>query len=142
MEKIFKDISEEMLPNLTKEIKALVKTPAVIILTGPVGAGKTTFTKSFIPEMGVGSPTYSIINEYESCAHADLYRIKSSEELVHLELSLYLDDKDYFLVEWGSEFLSDLKHEIDEDFTFYELKISSPTDSEMDQNRIFTLSSL
>ncbi|WP_290731750.1 tRNA (adenosine(37)-N6)-threonylcarbamoyltransferase complex ATPase subunit type 1 TsaE [Halobacteriovorax sp. JY17] len=118
------DIFEDDLEEFSDELKKIIPTSSAIILTGPVGAGKTTFTKTFIEsddESEVCSPTYSVINENGNCAHADFYRLKSSEEVVHLELSLYLDDKDYFLVEWGKPFLKEISRNLEEDWEIFEL---------------------
>jgi tRNA threonylcarbamoyladenosine biosynthesis protein TsaE len=121
----WKKVYENDLPSIITELKDLVSLPAVIVLTGPVGAGKTTFTKKFVGESDeVTSPTYSIVNESGKTAHADFYRIESNEDLIHLELDLYLEDKDFFLVEWGKPFLKPLQRLVSEDFMFYELEIS------------------
>ncbi|ATH08254.1 tRNA (adenosine(37)-N6)-threonylcarbamoyltransferase complex ATPase subunit type 1 TsaE [Halobacteriovorax marinus] len=118
-------IFEENLESLSEEIKSIIPLESAIILTGAVGAGKTTFTKSFIDsDEGdeVCSPTYSVINENGNCAHADFYRLKDSEEVIHLELGLYLDDKDYFLIEWGAPFLKEISRNLDEQWEIFELK--------------------
>lgn len=121
----WKKVFENDLPSIVSEVKDLVSLPAVIILTGPVGAGKTTFTKLFVEsDNQVTSPTYSIVNEAGKMAHADLYRIEGDDDVIHLELELYLEDKDFFLVEWGKPYLNVLHKIIDEDFLFYELEIS------------------
>lgn len=61
----------------------------VIALQGQMGAGKTTFVHAVCDVLGVqdavGSPTFSIINEYTAAAgetiyHLDLYRLKDEEE--------------------------------------------------------------
>ncbi|HAZ12617.1 MAG: hypothetical protein A2X86_11535 [Bdellovibrionales bacterium GWA2_49_15] len=136
----WKKVLENDLDYIVSEMKDAITPPAVVILSGPVGAGKTTFTKRFVKlitgpgvasappraqEYEVLSPTYSIINETGNLAHADLYRIKDKEELVHLEIPLYLENKDFFLVEWGRPYLAFLKREIDERFKFYDLEIST-----------------
>ncbi len=124
MIKVWKKVLEENIPHVVEELKREIHNPAVVILSGPVGAGKTTLAKLFSEDNSALSPTYSIINEFDDHAHADLYRIEDPSELIHLELPLYLEDKDYFLVEWGSEYVNELKRLIDSDFQFYELTIS------------------
>lgn len=122
----WKKVFENDLPSIINELKELVSLPAVIILTGPVGAGKTTFTKRFVGEdLEVTSPTYSIVNESGKIAHADFYRIESDEDIIHLELDLYLEDKDFFLVEWGKPYFKTLQRLVSEDYLFYELDIST-----------------
>ena len=63
----------------------------IVALHGEMGAGKTTFVHAVCEASGVqdavGSPTFSIINEYtsakgETLYHLDLYRLKNEEEAV------------------------------------------------------------
>ena len=63
-----------------------------ILLTGELGAGKSTFARAFIKAAGhlgaVPSPTYTLVEPYNlpsgSIYHIDLYRVSSSEELRYL----------------------------------------------------------
>lgn len=119
----WKKVLESDLPNIVIELKEVVQPPCVIILDGPVGAGKTTFTRAFLEKGQASSPTYSIINEVENIVHADLYRIEKKDELIHLEIPMYLEEKDYFLVEWGMPYLHELQRIVGDEFKFYQLKI-------------------
>ncbi|MGZ3788016.1 MAG: tRNA (adenosine(37)-N6)-threonylcarbamoyltransferase complex ATPase subunit type 1 TsaE [Bacteriovorax sp.] len=119
----WKKVYESDLPNIVTELKEVVQPPCVIILDGPVGAGKTTFTRAFLEKGEAPSPTYSLINEVDNMVHADLYRIEKKDELIHLEIPMYLEEKDYFLVEWGMPYLYELKKIIGDEFKFYQLKI-------------------
>ena len=122
--KVWKKVSEQDLPFIASELKSILEKPAVIILSGEVGVGKTTFTKEFIGDSGeVHSPSYSLINEVGNFAHADFYRIEGAEELIHLEISLYLEGKEYFIVEWGLPYATQLKKEVDDRFDFFELHL-------------------
>ncbi len=118
-------VFERDLPQIALELRDELETPALVLLSGSVGAGKTTFAKSFMPQNSVQSPTYSIVHEIDNCVHADLYRLKDASELIHLELPLYLEDKDYFLVEWGKEYWKQLRKIVGDDFHYYELEIST-----------------
>lgn len=130
----WKKVFENDLDNIVIELKEAAKAPSVIILSGPVGAGKTTFTKTFTDQKKqTTSPTYSIINEVENIVHADFYRIENPHEIIHLEIPLYLEGKDYFLVEWGRDYLESLYREVGEGFKFYELEITV-NDSESDKD--------
>lgn len=121
----WKKVYEGDLDNIIIELKEAVADKAVIILSGVVGAGKTTFTKKFIGDQEqTMSPTYSIINESGEIVHADFYRLESREEFIHLEIPLYLEKKKYFLVEWGIDYAYDISREVDDDFKFYELEIT------------------
>lgn len=127
------------------ELKDLTKSPAMIILEGDVGAGKTTFTQAFVGEKETLSPTYSILSENKGFLHADLYRIEKNEELIQLEIALYLEDKQYFFVEWGMKFAKRLVRELPESFTPYLLEInihSGGTESPEGPSRDFFLYSL
>lgn len=119
----WKKVLESDLANIALEMKEVIEPPSVIILDGPVGAGKTTFTKIFLDRKGTASPTYSIINEVDNLLHADLYRIEKKEELIHLEIPMYLEEKDYFLIEWGMPYLHQLQRIIGDEFKYYQLKI-------------------
>ena len=119
----WKKVLESDLVNIAIELKEVVQPPCVIILDGPLGAGKTTFTRAFIERPEAPSPTYSLINEIENIIHADLFRIEKKEELIHLEIPMYLEEKDYFLIEWGMPYLNELQRIISDEFKFYQLKI-------------------
>jgi tRNA threonylcarbamoyladenosine biosynthesis protein TsaE len=76
---------------------------------GEMGAGKTTFISSVCEQLGVknglGSPTFSIINEYStsggvSIYHIDLYRLKDLEEAVAAGVEDCIYSGNYCFVEW------------------------------------------
>lgn len=104
------------------ELKKEINTPALVLLEGELGAGKTTFAKTFCEQ--TNSPTYSVLTEHGDILHGDFYRLKNREEIVHLELPLYLEDKNYFLLEWGHEYYNTILRELPEDFLSYILEIS------------------
>ena len=112
----WKKVVESDLSNIAIELKEVVQPPCVIILDGVVGAGKTTFTRIFVGGEATSSPTYSLINEVDNIVHADLYRIEKKEDLLHLEIPMYLEEKDYFLIEWGIPYLNELQKIINDDF--------------------------
>lgn len=83
--------------------------PAILLLYGAMGAGKTAFTKAFAEGAGstddTGSPTYAIVSEYEGrrgpIYHFDLYRIEDPDELYAVGFDDYLDEPEATLiVEW------------------------------------------
>jgi tRNA threonylcarbamoyladenosine biosynthesis protein TsaE len=76
---------------------------------GEMGAGKTTLIKSLCQKLGVTdvvtSPTFSIINVYESVNfgplyHFDFYRLKSQEEVFDIGYEDYLFSGQYCFLEW------------------------------------------
>jgi tRNA threonylcarbamoyladenosine biosynthesis protein TsaE len=86
----------------------LVDGRKVIAFYGNMGAGKTTLIHALCDEKGVtstvGSPTFSIINEYSypggRMFHIDLYRLKDEEEAVRAGVEDCLYSGDICLVEW------------------------------------------
>ena len=137
----WKKVHQSDLSYISIELKDLLTTPALIILEGPLGAGKTTFTKVFSGDENISSPTYSLVNEVKDMVHADFYRLKSREEIIHLELGLYLEDKSYFLVEWGKKHIYSLLKEIPEGFNIYmiEISINDKTKEQQVESRNFSL---
>ena len=86
---------------------------AIVILTGDLGAGKTTLTKGIAAERAgvapdkVSSPTFTLIHEYGdpvAVCHADLYRLESDGEVLGLGLDEYFDRPILTLIEWGERF--------------------------------------
>ena len=86
----------------------------VFALDGKMGAGKTTFVKQLLRELGsddiVNSPTFAIVNVYEIPApdgarteevyHFDCYRLKSLAEALDLGAEEYLYSGNYCFIEW------------------------------------------
>lgn len=146
----WKKVFESDLPSVSYEIKEFLDLPAVVILSGDMGTGKTTFTKAFTESANedykdspITSPTYSVVNEIGDLVHADFYRLEEEEEVIHLELSLYMEDKKYFLVEWGTKFLPRIQKELGDEFSYYDLKIEMNSENEKSMTyRNYFLSSL
>jgi len=82
-----------------------------VILTGPLGAGKTEFVRGVAEALGCGeevaSPTFPIVHEYHSGArpllHFDFYRLEKEEEVWQIGWEEYLGTG-IILVEWGEKF--------------------------------------
>lgn len=97
---------------VAKELWKEVGDKTVIAFHGLMGAGKTTFIHALCEERGVmdvvGSPTFSIINEYQyNCDgtkrvlfHIDLYRLKDEEEAQKAGVEDALYSGNICLVEW------------------------------------------
>lgn len=96
--------------NAAAELAVSLRAPTTIYLEGPLGAGKTTFTKGFLRGLGyagaVKSPTYTLIETYEMgetiLLHADLYRIKDPVELENIGFRDYFSVNTISLIEWAS----------------------------------------
>ncbi len=123
MEKFLKEwkkVLEADLQYVVAELREEVEPPCVLFLEGKVGSGKTTFCRLFTDQKTL-SPTYSILSEADQVLHADFYRLESAEEIVHLELGLYLEGKEYFLAEWGHRYMNSLLGEVPDHFRMYKL---------------------
>jgi tRNA threonylcarbamoyladenosine biosynthesis protein TsaE len=94
---------------------------SIILLSGTLGSGKTTFVKEFVKSMGIDdnvtSPTFSIQNIYKNIHHYDLYN-KDINEFLSLGMLEELEKDGYHLIEWGEELEKHLKQ-----FGFDYLKI-------------------
>lgn len=122
------------------EMKEAMEKPALVLLNGEMGAGKTTFVKQFMADTKATSPSYSIVNESGEMLFADFFRLNDKSEIPALELSLYLEGKNYFLVEWGEKYFYSLLKEIPEDFHYYSIQIDiHPPSEDHPESRDFTL---
>jgi len=79
-----------------------------LVLTGDLGAGKTTLTKGIARGLGIEqmikSPTYTIIREYDQgrlpLYHMDIYRVAASG--ADLGLDEYFEGEGLSVIEWGN----------------------------------------
>jgi len=105
-------IGEKKTEDKAKNFASLIKgfqNSLLINLKGNLGAGKTTFVRGLIQELGfdefVKSPTFTIVESYESenlkVFHFDLYRIEDDKELQAIGVEDYLTEENAItLVEW------------------------------------------
>jgi tRNA threonylcarbamoyladenosine biosynthesis protein TsaE len=128
--KTWKKVLESDLHYIVTELKEEIQIPAVILLDGLVGAGKTTLCQYFCGKNTL-SPTYSILSETNNILHADFYRIEHADEFTHLELNLYIEKKDYFFAEWGTRWIDQLVPLVPDHFLFYRVKIEESSSSEV-----------
>lgn len=84
----------------------------VWLFEGELGAGKTTWIKTLCTELGVeggmSSPSYSIVNHYETSNkkniyHLDCYRLKNESEAIEIGVEDYFYSGDFCFVEWPSK---------------------------------------
>jgi len=92
-----------------REIGARLKPPALVLLSGELGAGKTTLTKGIVSALGaaeedqVTSPTFTLVHKYDHGAvvyHVDLYRVADFHDLETLGLEDFLTEQAIIIVEW------------------------------------------
>jgi tRNA threonylcarbamoyladenosine biosynthesis protein TsaE len=90
-----------------------------VLLTGELGAGKTTFIAGCAQRFKIGSqissPSFTILNVYSikgrrKFVHADLYRLDSIDEVLNIGLQDYIYDKNAIVfIEWGDRILDYFK---------------------------------
>jgi len=103
--------SLEELDRVVEEILDFSGDCQLWLLEGDLGSGKTTLVKRVCQSKGVAdtvtSPTFSIVNEYqtgfgETLYHFDFFRIRDLQEAMALGLEEYLDSGFLCLIEWPS----------------------------------------
>ena len=106
-------LDQTALEDLAAELAGTLRPGDVVLLAGPVGAGKTTFVRAAAGALDVGervtSPTYQLARGYEGVAdgrpvavnHLDLYRLEGLEDEDVLELEDYLDPGAITFIEWA-----------------------------------------
>jgi tRNA threonylcarbamoyladenosine biosynthesis protein TsaE len=101
----------------------------VILLVGPLGAGKTCLTQGIARGLGIheytASPSFVLVREYQGklpLYHIDLYRLDRLEEVTQLGLDDYFSGRGVCVVEWADKGLSVLPGE----HLLVEMQIVSP----------------
>jgi tRNA threonylcarbamoyladenosine biosynthesis protein TsaE len=98
--------------HLGAALGALLEPGDVVWLEGPLGAGKTFFTRGLFRALGlpeaipVTSPTFALVHEHEGrvpLRHLDLYRLAEPDELVELGIDEALSEA-VVVIEWGARF--------------------------------------
>ena len=103
--------SAEQTSALATRLADSFKPGDVLILSGPLGAGKSVFVRGMARGMGIDqnlvtSPTFTFVNEYRAekpLYHFDLYRMERSSELVEIGWDDYLSRRGVVVVEWGEK---------------------------------------
>jgi tRNA threonylcarbamoyladenosine biosynthesis protein TsaE len=104
--------------SLGRELGGLIGRGDLVLLEGPLGAGKTYLTRALLRSLGVGretpvtSPTFALVHEYEvrlatgpsRLLHADLYRLERGGDVAELGLREARSEGAVLLVEWGERF--------------------------------------
>jgi len=111
-----------------------VLTPGTVVgLIGTLGAGKTRLVQAVaaglgVPEGGVTSPTFVLVNEYRGgrlpIYHIDTYRLKDEDEFLQLGPEEYFDGDGVTFVEWADR-VEDL---LPDDWLEIELEVTGDTE--------------
>lgn len=117
-------VSPEAMERLGEQIGRMLRPGDLVVLTGPLGAGKTTLTRGIARGLEVRgpvqSPTFVLARTHPSLVggtplvHVDAYRLGSMEELDALDLDAGLEES-VTVVEWGEglvEVLADDRLEV------------------------------
>ena len=98
-----------------RSLAARLRAGDLVLLTGPLGAGKTTLTRGIGAGLGVRgpvqSPTFVLARTHPNLAggpplvHVDAYRLGSAALLDDLDLDF---DRSVVVVEWGAGLLDDV----------------------------------
>ena len=103
-----KNYTLKQLPQIAQQIID-VSSKKTLLFYGSMGVGKTTLIKEIVKQLGVddvvSSPTFSLVNEYQSrngetIYHFDFYRIHSEEEALDIGIEDYFYNNDWCFIEW------------------------------------------
>jgi len=100
---------ERATQNLGVALASVCVPGSIVLLDGPLGAGKTTLVAAFARAMGAqdaASPSFVIAHRYAGGRmplwHLDLYRIEDRAEIEDLDLDQYMTQDGVVLVEWAA----------------------------------------
>jgi len=108
--------SESDTLNFAKQLASKLDKKDIVVLTGELGSGKTKFTEGFLGFFGleeeISSPTFTIVNEYNSenglnIYHFDVYRLSDTEEFYAIGGEEYFENG-ICIIEWGELILDAL----------------------------------
>jgi len=105
--------SDDATQDAGEAFAAVLRRGDVVLLSGRLGAGKTTFVKGVARALGViervTSPTFTMVRPHAAhndrgittLHHADVYRVDSIGEVLDLDLGELVEEDGVALVEWG-----------------------------------------
>jgi tRNA threonylcarbamoyladenosine biosynthesis protein TsaE len=107
--------SESETQELGRELGTALRAPAVVLLCGSLGSGKTTLARGIAEGLGISdaatvhSPSYTLVNNYRGRVpiyHVDLYRLEGNRDLHSVGLEDFLGEDGVSIVEWGERLVS------------------------------------
>ena len=110
---IVKSSSAEETFAIGKRFASLLEKGSVVALKGPLGAGKTCFTKGLAEGLGIAeevtSPTYTIVSEYEAVIsgkkipvyHIDAYRLRGNDDFSAIGGEEIVYGEGISIIEWS-----------------------------------------
>lgn len=125
--------STDDLPGVAQALLESLSGSHVVAFDGQMGAGKTTFIQAILRAMGIeethGSPTYALINEYDSpfygtVLHFDLYRLNSEEEAYDIGIEEMLYGDAYCFIEWPDQVM----HLLPENTIYLKIRLNEDLD--------------
>lgn len=133
---------------LGKCLSKLILPGDLILFSGELGGGKTTFISGLAKGLGIkedlSSPSFTILNIYsigkdKKLIHADFYRLGNIDEIVEVGIEDYIyDNNSIVCIEWGEKIKGYLEKE------YLEVKINYLIENRLDNNlnkRLIILSS-
>ena len=93
-----------------KKLGSLLSGGDIVALSGPLGSGKTWFSKGIGLGLGVDpdevivSPSFSLVNEYRGrhvLYHMDLYRLDSLSDIISIGIDEYVNEESVVIIEWA-----------------------------------------
>jgi tRNA threonylcarbamoyladenosine biosynthesis protein TsaE len=122
-------------------VASLLRARDAVMLTGELGAGKTTFAQGVARGLGIEepvvSPTFTLVKEYSGIldlAHVDVYRLDRIQDVVDLGLEELGGGDDVLLVEWGDT--------IEELLPESRLRVEITTPGDADEVRAIVISAI
>jgi tRNA threonylcarbamoyladenosine biosynthesis protein TsaE len=124
--------SEQDTERLGKALAELLPPGTVVGLIGTLGAGKTRLVQAVatalgVPEGGVTSPTFVLVNEYHGgripLYHFDTYRLKDDDEFLELGPEEYFDSDGISFVEWADR----VEHLLPDDWLEIAIEVTGET---------------
>ncbi|MDP8207242.1 MAG: tRNA (adenosine(37)-N6)-threonylcarbamoyltransferase complex ATPase subunit type 1 TsaE [Candidatus Electryonea clarkiae] len=118
-------------------LSQMVKCGETVLLTGPLGTGKTTLVRGFMRGLEylgrVRSPSFTVSNTYDSkppVIHIDLYRLTDPDDLIVLDLEQQ-SENNITIIEWGNRF--------DKTETLADWRVKLEWDDQLSTKRLITI---